>query len=141
MKKILILLSILSILSAQTYTQKLSYCLIRKTSVNDRILLAKWMFVVLSQYPELKSLSNVTPKIIENYNKKIAALIERLLTKDCKKEASMVIKHEPDGLSKSFNVLGTIAAREIMLNPRVSDTLKGYTKYMNIPDLIRKLNE
>jgi len=141
MRKIIIAALTVLFLNAGVYTQKLSQCLITHTNKQDRILLAKWMFVVLSQYPELKSLSKVTPDTIETYNKKIASLFERLLIKECKNEASAVLKHEPDGMRKSFNVLGNIAAKEIMLNPNVLQTVTGYTKYLDLNKLVKELRK
>ncbi|ACM92983.1 conserved hypothetical protein [Nautilia profundicola AmH] len=141
MKKMLLLISIVLCLNAGIFTQKLSECFIKNTSSNDRILLAKWMFVVLSQYPELKSLSNVTPKVVDSYNKKVAFLFKRLLTKDCKKEASLVLKYEPGGMSESFNILGKIAAGEIMLNKNVLNAVKGYTKYIDMEKIVKELTK
>jgi len=141
MKKLLVLLSISIILNAGIFTQKLSECFVNHTSSSDRILLAKWMFVVLSQYPELKNLSKVTPQVVDDYNKQVAGLFKRLLTKDCKKEASEVLKYEPGGMTKSFNMLGKIAAAEIMLNKNVLKAVKGYSKYIDMDKIIQQLKK
>ncbi len=141
MKKIIFILSIIVSLNAGVYTQNLSKCFIDSTTKQERILLAKWMFVIFSQYPGLKNLSKTTPQTVESYNKKVADLITNLITQKCKKEAKLVLMHEPQNISQSFEVLGRISVNEIINNPNVKKALFGYLPYMNIPKIILELNQ
>jgi tRNA G37 N-methylase Trm5 len=130
MKKILLIITTMLTLYGGTYSRDLTYCLITNTTKKDRITLSKWIFSVLSQHPNLKPLSKVTPQIMDEYNKKIANIVKKLLYKDCKREAQLVLKYEPANLKKSFEVLGRIAIITIIKNPNVQKALIKYKAYL-----------
>lgn len=135
MPSLLLLLSLVSIPSisiAGPYGDTLSKCLVSSTTAQDKTDLVTWIFVMMSQHPEVKSLSKVTVDQLENSNKKTGLIFQRLLTQSCISETKDAIRYEgSDALGQSFNLLGQVAAREIFSAPSVAAGMAGFIKYID----------
>lgn len=117
---------------AGMYTDDLSRCLVEKTSPDDRGTLVKWMFVAMSQNPAVSSLTKVTAADIETHNQAAGALFMRLMTQTCVDPAKKAIQYEGVGaIQGAFQVLGQVAARDLMASPDVAKVMAGLEKYMD----------
>ncbi|HVH74537.1 MAG TPA: hypothetical protein VM755_06440 [Stellaceae bacterium] len=107
---------------AGVYTDDLAKCLVKSSTENDKVLLIQWLFAAVSLNPAVKPLASVTPSQRQTYNEGAAALLSRLLVKDCRKEAIDALKYEGTAsLGTSIQVLSAIAGRELMTDPHVRE--------------------
>lgn len=84
----------------------------------------KWIFVALSEHPAVHPLSNISESERTEDNAKVAALFERLLTKDCRAETVAALKYEgTSSIEASFSMLGQIAVGGLMKDPAVQKQL------------------
>ena len=122
------------------YTDEMSKCLVRGTTDADRTLLVQWIFAMATLHPAVKSMSAVPDAERSELNRKIAGLMEHLLTVSCQSEARQALKFEGNGaLEESFNVLGQVAGRELFANPQVASGMAGLEKYLDSEKLKRAL--
>ncbi len=106
---------------AGPYTDTLSKRLVESTTPEDRSLLMRWMFAMISLNPEFKNFTTVTPQQRTDLNKQVAKLFQDLLTVRCAKEAKDAVRYEGGtAIQSSFQVLGEVAGREIFSNPQVA---------------------
>jgi hypothetical protein len=121
-----------SVAAAGPYTDDLSKCLVRSTSGADQSTLMQWMFGLLALNPAVKADSVVTAPRREAYDRKAAALMERLMTVDCHKETVEAIKFEGNSaIEASFRVLGEVAFRGLMSDPSVAADLQAFAGYVD----------
>lgn len=112
--------------------ETLSECLSNQTTGQDRKALVKWMFIALSNHPELKSMTQITTKERETINQNMAQLITELLTKRCTTQARAIIATQgAQGLEASFKSLGEIAMRELTFNPEFITGIAEYGRYVD----------
>ena len=112
---------------AGPYTDDLSKCILESTTPEDRTELVKWMFAAISVHPAVKQIASVSSAQIEEANKQTAALVVKLLTKTCNKQARAAIKYEGQiSIQSSFQILGQVAAKEIFANKDVKAGLAGF---------------
>ena len=96
------------------------------------------MFAAMSQHPEVKSMSTLTPEQGEQLIEGTARLFERLLTESCLPQAKAAVEFEgPTTLQLSFSVLGEVAARGLFAHPDVAAFSARLETYTNQ----EKLNE
>lgn len=117
---------------AGLFADEMGKCLVKSTTAADRNVLVQWIFAGFSSHPETKSLSLISDTQREELDKKIAKLIETLLTESCKKETQDAIQYEgPKVFESSFAVLGTVAGNELYANPSVAASMSTFSKYLN----------
>ena len=115
-------LSIPSPAEAGVFGDDLSKCLVEKTSDTDRLVLAQWIFTVMSVHPSAALLAKVSDADRTSVAKKAGKVFETLLTDSCKVQTAKAVKYEgSDTLKGSFKALGEIAMNSILSNPRVSE--------------------
>ena len=115
---------------AGPFTDKLSICLVNKTTDSDKQLLINWIYAAMSTHPSVQKLNKIPPVAADKLNKKTAKLFIDLLTDRCKPEAKQAVKYEKDiAIKTSFGVLGKVAMQGIMSNPNVNKYLSGLGKY------------
>ncbi len=145
MKLKLCIISILLLASTTSYagpfTDKLSICLVEKTTVDDKNKLIRWVFGAMSSHPIVKNLSNVPKKVGEELNKNTANLFMELLTNRCKDEAKKAIQYEKQlAIQTSFSILGKVAMQGIMTNKNVTQFMGGLDTYLD-KDKLKSLSE
>jgi hypothetical protein len=114
---------------AGPYGDDLSKCLVKATSSDDQIVFTQWMFAAMSLHPAVSGLVSITDEQRAALNKKAAALILRLVTKDCRQQAIDALKYVgPTVMTTSFNVFGQAAARGLIVHPRVAESLRTFGK-------------
>lgn len=117
---------------AGPFTDQLSRCLVNKTTVADRELLIKWVYIAMSSHKAVRQYSNISAQIGDDMNKNTAELFMNLLTERCKSEAVKAHKYEKDiALKASFEMLGKVAMQGIMTAPSVSVYMGGLQKYID----------
>lgn len=130
-------LSIASAASSLAYagpaSDALGRCLVEKTSSQDRIELVQWIFSSLAAHPALKDLGNISQAKLDASDKKVADLLTRLLVNDCNRELKVAVAAEGDAIAiqSGFQVLGQVAAMDLMQNPVVSERSQSFTKYID----------
>lgn len=117
---------------ASPATDGLSTCLADNTSGKDRKDLARWIFLAMSLHPEIRNLSAATAATRDEADKKMAALVTRLLTVNCEQQTKIVAANEGGaGMFTAFKSLGEVAMRELMGNPDVAASVGAYARYLD----------
>jgi hypothetical protein len=111
----------------------LAACLADHSTGKDRKDLARWMFSAMSQHPAIADLSAATPALREEVNRTVGAMVTRMLTVDCVKEAKAAVSGADSKLvfEQAFGQLGQLAMQEIMTDPNVARGLQDLPKYMD----------
>ncbi len=118
--------------SAGIYTDDLSRCLVKSASDDDKTMLMKWVFGLMSASPAVSPMSSITPEQHKALNKQGAALFERLIIIDCHKEAVAAMKFEGDtAFETSFSVLAQVAVRGLMTAPAVNAEMENFVSYFD----------
>ena len=118
--------------AAGPYTDDLSKCLVRSTSVADRSALTKWLFATIALHPEVSSIATVSEADRDALNRTVARLYERLLTEACLAEAKDAMRYEgPSTIRASFEVLGGVAGQELMTNPAVAQGMMAVVNHID----------
>lgn len=123
--------------AASPESDALSACLVGATSTADRELLARWIFLVMAQHPTVAPLANIPPAVRDDQNKQFAALIERLMTVDCRTQTRAAMQTGQGAgsdvaLRTAFEVLGRIAMEGMMGHPAVNAAILEYLKYLDL---------
>ena len=115
----------------------LSKCVVGATSAQDRVVLTRWAFAVVSANPELRSMSAVTDPVREDANHRIADLLTRLVTVDCRAQAVTAVRAEgPQAVQGAVKALGDSAARDLVSDPATLAGMAGFVKYLDTAKLI-----
>lgn len=118
--------------SAGVYTDDLTRCLVKSASPADQTLLVQWIFTALALNPSVKPYSSVSPEQREDFNRRVVALMERLMFVDCHTEAVSATKYEGDAaIEAGFQTLGQVASRGLMNDPASQAGMNEFAKYMD----------
>ncbi len=117
---------------ASVYGDDLAKCLVEKTSDGDKIVLAQWIYTVMSVHPSAASLAKVSDSDRTAVAKRAGAVFETLLADSCRAETAKAVKYEgPEVLKGSFTVLGQIAMTTLLANPSVSAESQNFVKFVD----------
>lgn len=117
---------------AGVYTDDLTRCLVKATTPADQTDLIVWVFSAISVHPAIKSFSVLTEDQRVAYDKKMAALMTRLLTVDCKTETATAVKYEgAEAISTAFGAVGEAAFRGLSSDPKVAESMGSFAKYLD----------
>lgn len=126
------LVSVSSTAHAGIYSDDMSRCLVSNTSATDKTDLVRWIFAISALHPDLSSVAAVTEPQRVDMNRKVAGLLERLLTESCRKQTQEALKYEGSAaMQQSFQVLGQVAMQELMTNAAVANGFAGFSKYVD----------
>jgi hypothetical protein len=118
--------------SAGVYTDDLTKCLVRSADAGDQTRLMQWMFALIALNPAVQPNATITAQQREGFDRQAAALLQRLLTVDCRKETVAALKYEgSSAIEASFRVLGEVAVRGLMSDPKVAGGLQQLTTYID----------
>jgi hypothetical protein len=127
---IVTILCLCSVATAGPFTDEISKCIVMKTTASDNTLFIQWIFAAMSSHPDVESMSNISPKMRDQLNKRAADMIMELLTVRCKEECKKAVKYEgSDSLKTSFELLGQVAMQGLMTHQKVGEYLSGLEKY------------
>jgi len=125
---------------AGPYSDDLSKCLVESTTLDDKAALINWMFAALSRHPAVQFGHGLTDEQIDVFDRRMAAMFNKLLTETCLPQTEKGIRYEgATVLQTSFKVFGEVAARELFANDRVKATMEGFAKYLD-KDKLQTLN-
>jgi hypothetical protein len=117
---------------AGIYTDDLAKCLVKSTSASDQKALVVWIFSAMSWHPAIQSYSSMTDGQKDAASRVTAGLMERLLIADCRKETVAAVKYEGgNALQGAFGVLGQVAMRDLMTDPKVNASMAKVGEYMD----------
>ncbi|WP_309644262.1 hypothetical protein [Phenylobacterium sp.] len=110
-----------SLARAGVYTDDLAKCLVRSASDSDQEALVIWVFAAMGSHPSVQAYSSMTEVQRDAATKTAAQLMQRLVTVDCRTASIDALKYEgPSTLEAAFKVLGEVAMRGLMGNPKVA---------------------
>jgi hypothetical protein len=113
---------------AGVYTDDLSKCLVKSATPDDQKNLILWIFTAMSSHPAVKAYSNIADSQRDAFNKQAGALMQRLLTVDCRTETVASLKYEgSQAIPAAFGILGQVAMRGLMSDPSVAKGVAGLT--------------
>jgi len=120
----------------------LSKCVVGATSAQDRVVLTKWAYVVISANPEFHAMDGVTEPMREDANHHVADLLTRLVTVDCKAQTVIALRTEgPQAVEGAVKALGESAARDLFADPATLGEMTGFVKYLDRDKLIGLMKE
>lgn len=123
-------------------SDRLSSCMQKNTSEQDRKNLARWTYSVISVNPALKGVAVPDAQARVDSEKAVAAFLTRLLAKNCLAEARAAGKSEGnEGIKSAFQVVGQLGAMELMADPSVNNASKGFAQYMDMKAIDAALNK
>ncbi|MFT4253385.1 MAG: hypothetical protein QM608_12955 [Caulobacter sp.] len=139
MRRFLMSLSIVAALagaasSAQAgeHADAMGKCLVDSTSPKDREALVLWIFSAMSSHPSVSAYAKITPEQRAAMSKQTAALMQRLIVVDCRKEAAQALREDgSDAIEQAFEVLGGTAMEGLMSDPKVAASLSELQSYMD----------
>lgn len=128
--------------SASTYTDDMSKCLVKSATAEDRVALMRWVFLAMASSPTVKSMVNISAEQHSSIEKKAGALIQRLMTVDCRAETIAALKHDGESsIETAFGALGEDATTGLFADPEVDKTLSGLTEGMDLEELGKLFKE
>ena len=126
---------------AGIYSDELTKCIVESSSTEDVETFARWMFATISLHPAVEPLASVTNKQRDEANKQCADLFTRLISVSCVEQAKKALKYEGQaGFESSFNVLGQMAMRELLMNPKVNAGMSDFEKHFDREKLESAIN-
>ena len=128
--------------TAGAYADSLAKCLVETTTATERTDLVKWMFLMMALHPEVSAMSTVTTVQRTSYNKNIASLFQKVVTKNCLMETKQALEYEgPHVIEQAFGQLGQVAARGLFGDPAVAKGMTEYVKYFDMPAMEEALGK
>ncbi len=138
MKRVFFVISVLAgllapvVAQAGTEAQQLGVCLTDSLDGKERKSLAKWIFFGMSTHSTIEQYSSISAADIENSDRYVGFLITRLLTEDCPEQAKSAFEEGgTGGLEYAFRIVGRVAMQEIMTEPKVTQSLGAFEKYLD----------
>ena len=117
-------------------------CMQKNTGEQDRKDLARWIYGIVSVNPALKGMAMPDAQARTDSEKSVAALLTRLLARNCLAEARTAGKLEGNvGIKRAFEVVGELGGAELMAHPSMNAASKGFTQYMDMKALNAALNQ
>ena len=117
---------------AGPFGDEMAKCLVESTNSKDNISLVRWIVRVYGEHPDSNDFINLSIKDKEKIDKEIAALFNRLLLEDCKKETKMALYYEGDQvLFTAFQILGQVAGRELNKEKNVAEAINKFLNYID----------
>jgi len=117
---------------AGPYADALGKCMVGATTAAEKTTLVRWMFAMIALHPDVQTSSAITREQRIALSKQTAQLFQRLLTESCGKEAREAIRYEGvSTVESSFALLGQVAGRELLANPKVEEGLAEFIAPVN----------
>jgi len=125
--------------AAGPFNDKLSVCLVSKTTEADKTVLMRWIFAAMASHPGVKDLTTVSIEQGDKLNKEMAVLFMDLLSNRCKPETIEATKYEgATAWTSSFEVLGKVAMQRLLSDPNVGKYMGGLDAHLD-PKVLKEL--
>ncbi|WP_227562712.1 hypothetical protein [Acinetobacter calcoaceticus] len=126
----LVLLTSLS--HAGVYQDKLNQCFESSVTEQERKDLTQWIFFAMASNSELSGFTRISSDELILADKKIAKIYERILTQNCNMAVKDVVKNEgTNALEKSFEYLGQLAMRGMLVDKNVNQRIGKFAQYLD----------
>ena len=109
----------------------LGACLADNTTGKDRKDLARWVFAAMAAHPEIRSLSNINTKTMDEINRMMGIMVTKLIADNCAAQARLATKEGGTAFQTAFGVIGRLAMQELMANPQVNASISGFEQYLD----------
>ena len=117
---------------AGPFADDMAKCLVTSSSPEDRLLLTKWIFGIITLHPDLMPMSAITPQQRDQTMKSAGALIQRLLTESCRSQTQLALQNEgPQTIQYAFQVLGASAMQGLLGDAHVKEGAASIAKYLD----------
>ncbi len=117
---------------AGVFTDELSKCLVRSAAPKDNEVLVRWIFSAMSSHPSLKVYTTLNVAQRASFDKQAAELFERLILSDCHQESVEAVRADgTKAIEAGFELLGSVAMRQIMADPGVAAGMGNLTHYLD----------
>jgi hypothetical protein len=121
---------------AGPYADEFSKCLGAKMSDADRTTAAVWLFEEMSANPALKPMTNVTEAQRADARKAAAAMVQRVVTEDCRAQAAAALRNEGGGvLMRPFFEQGQASIGLLVRDPAVTAGMQQISQYLDVAKL------
>ncbi len=126
-------------INAGTYQDRYTSCILENTSDRDKIILVKWLFVLLAEHPSLKNDFPTTEDDKISNDRAVADYISYVIGVKCLNETKDVLEYEgEEAFLKAFELLGEVAFMELAKNEDVALGFERYLQYID-PSLFEKI--
>ena len=113
-------------------TDSMTDCLVKLTTGQDRIDLIRWVMLAFSKHPDVATFVRTDPAIDAGIQMRTAAIFTRLVVEDCISEAKVALKSDGEAaFGAAFQILGQVAASELMRNPKVGASIDEFLEYLD----------
>ena len=127
---------------AGPYANDLAKCFVQSSSSDDKTQFVDWMFAELSLNPSVAPFSSITDEQRAAFTRKSADYYQRLLFKDCRQQSIDALKYEgPTALVAGFRLIGEVAVRELMNNPKTRAGMAALSASVDKGKLVELLKE
>ncbi len=110
-------------------TDTLGTCLITAAGKADPGVLSQWMYVAMGTNPALSGLSSASAEQRQAIDAKAAAFFQKAMLTDCRPQALDALRADgPSAVEKSFQLLGAVAARQLVSDQATLGALQGVAK-------------
>jgi hypothetical protein len=110
----------------------LGKCMVRSTSKEDRALMVRWIFMTAALHPNVESLARISSEQRQSTSKSMAGLVEQLIIERCRAEFVQAVRAEgPGAVEGSLQLVGQLAAQELLAEPRVMAGVMDFTRYLD----------
>ena len=109
---------------AGVYADDLTKCLVKSANADDKMAFVQWMFSAMASHPAVQQYAKINDEQRANLNKKAGALIQRLMTVDCRTEMVAALKNEGgSSIEIGFKTLGEVAMRGLFSDSNVAKSM------------------
>ncbi|WP_162062716.1 hypothetical protein [Vibrio taketomensis] len=131
----------LMVMPVKADTMALTTCFVDSLNGKERKQLATWIYFAVAAHPEMKPFSNISPQQREAIDKKVGALVTRLLVEDCEQEFIVAQKRDPLAVEAAFEMVGKVAMQELMNSEDVTQSITNYVKYTDQKAISKLFNQ
>lgn len=125
---------------ASDTTDALSQCLTRSASEDDRRVLVRWIYGVLSVHPDLGDISGVDAKRRATLEGDAARVMERLIAEDCAADMRKALLADgANGSVAAFEALGRLAMQDFLTHPDVQKASAAAAEQMDQKRVLKAL--
>ncbi|HEY8617341.1 hypothetical protein [Phenylobacterium sp.] len=109
---------------AGVYGDDLAKCVVSSASPQDQTTFVAWFYAAMSSHPDVAQYSRLAEDQRKAMAVKAGALMQRLITQDCRKQAVTALKYEgAPAVDAAFRLFGEVAGRSLMTHPSTQSGL------------------
>ena len=130
----LVLLSVISFISvskAGEYGDKLTACMLKATTKEDKRMLVRWLGYAVAKHEAIAADMRVPEEKLIEVSNEVGALVIRLMADVCRDYTEKAIELEgPQAVQQSFHVFGQAASFELFSDSEVQHGMSHVGRYL-----------